>query len=119
MVAARDGAGSDLLLAVALGLALAAQTGAAQPPAAKPDSLVGGLLAGLGKQPFVLLFLVVAAGYALGRVQIKGVGLGGHGVHAAHRAGGQPGGRQPRASPSPSPSSPAPSSSTSSCSRSA
>jgi putative transport protein len=77
VVAAATALGLTLLLAVALGLALAAQTGAAQPPAAKPDSLVGGLLAGLGKQAFVLLFLVVAAGYGLGRLQIKGVGLGG------------------------------------------
>jgi putative transport protein len=30
----------------------------------------------LGKQPIVLLFLVVAAGYALGRVKVKGIGLG-------------------------------------------
>jgi putative transport protein len=34
------------------------------------------VLAWLGKQPFLLLFLVVAAGYALGRVRVKGVGLG-------------------------------------------
>ena len=34
------------------------------------------VLAWLAKQPFILLFLVVAAGYALGRVKIKGVGLG-------------------------------------------
>jgi putative transport protein len=38
--------------------------------------MLGHLLAGLGKQPFVLLFLVVAAGYGLGRLQVKGVGLG-------------------------------------------
>jgi putative transport protein len=31
---------------------------------------------GLGKQPFMLLFLVVGAGYALGRVKVKGIGLG-------------------------------------------
>jgi putative transport protein len=30
----------------------------------------------LGGQPFILLFLVVAAGYALGRVKVKGVNLG-------------------------------------------
>ena len=30
----------------------------------------------LGHEPFILLFLVVAAGYALGRVKIKKVGLG-------------------------------------------
>jgi putative transport protein len=30
----------------------------------------------LGHQPVILLFLVVAAGYALGRLKIKGVGLG-------------------------------------------
>ena len=34
------------------------------------------ILAWLGTQPFLLLFLVVAGGYALGRVKIKGVGLG-------------------------------------------
>jgi putative transport protein len=34
------------------------------------------LAGALGKQPFILLFLVVAAGYALGRVKIKGIGLG-------------------------------------------
>ena len=34
------------------------------------------LLAWLSRQPFILLFLVVAAGIALGRVKIKGVGLG-------------------------------------------
>jgi putative transport protein len=34
------------------------------------------VLVWLAKQPFVLLFLVVAAGYALGRIKIKGVGLG-------------------------------------------
>lgn len=40
------------------------------------DGFFGALLGDLGKQPFILLFLVVAAGYALGRVKIKGVGLG-------------------------------------------
>jgi putative transport protein len=35
-----------------------------------------GLLAGLAKQPFILLFLVVSAGYALGRLKIRGIGLG-------------------------------------------
>jgi putative transport protein len=30
----------------------------------------------LGNQPFILLFLIVAAGYGLGRLQVKGVGLG-------------------------------------------
>ena len=34
------------------------------------------ILRGLGQQPFVLLFLVVGAGYALGRVKVKGIGLG-------------------------------------------
>jgi putative transport protein len=34
------------------------------------------LLAWLSRQPFILLFLVVAAGIALGRVKIKGIGLG-------------------------------------------
>jgi putative transport protein len=35
-----------------------------------------GLCAWLGEQKLLLLFVVVAAGYALGRVKIKGVGLG-------------------------------------------
>jgi putative transport protein len=30
----------------------------------------------LAKQPFVLLFLVVAAGFAVGRVEVKGIGPG-------------------------------------------
>ena len=34
------------------------------------------ILHGLGKQHFILLFLVVGAGYALGRVKVKGIGLG-------------------------------------------
>ena len=34
------------------------------------------ILHGLGQQPFVLLFLVVGAGYALGRLKVKGIGLG-------------------------------------------
>lgn len=37
---------------------------------------LGSFLAGLGKQPFILLFMVVAAGYALGRVKVRGIGLG-------------------------------------------
>jgi putative transport protein len=41
-----------------------------------PRGALGGLMAAAGKQPFVLLFLIVAAGYGLGRLQIKGVGLG-------------------------------------------
>src|SRR4029077_3614857 len=41
------------------------------------DGAVGvHLLTWLGGQSFILLFLVVAAGYALGRVKIKGIGLG-------------------------------------------
>jgi putative transport protein len=34
------------------------------------------LFVGLGHQPFILLFFVVAAGYALARVKIKGISLG-------------------------------------------
>jgi putative transport protein len=34
------------------------------------------LAAGLAKQPFILLFLVVAAGYALSRLKVRGIGLG-------------------------------------------
>jgi putative transport protein len=34
------------------------------------------ILAWFGTQPFILLFVVVAAGYALGRLKIKGIGLG-------------------------------------------
>src|SRR4051794_15118434 len=30
----------------------------------------------LARQPFILLFLVVAGGFALGRLKIKGIGLG-------------------------------------------
>jgi putative transport protein len=52
------------------GLALAAQTETA------PHGPLGGLMAAAGRQPFVLLFLIVAAGYGLGRLQVKGVGLG-------------------------------------------
>jgi putative transport protein len=37
---------------------------------------MGALWAGLARQPFILLFLVVAAGYALGRVKVRGIGLG-------------------------------------------
>jgi putative transport protein len=39
-------------------------------------SVVHRALAFLGKDPFVLLFLVVTAGYVLGRLQIRGIGLG-------------------------------------------
>ena len=38
--------------------------------------LVHKLFVGFGHQPFILLFLVVAAGYALARVKIKGISLG-------------------------------------------
>src|SRR4029077_13762130 len=43
-----------------------------------PKFLEGGavVLSWLSKQPFTLLFLVVAAGFALGRVKLKGIGLG-------------------------------------------
>src|SRR4051812_11122080 len=34
------------------------------------------ILTGLSGQPFILLFLVVAVGYLIGRVNVKGVGLG-------------------------------------------
>jgi len=34
------------------------------------------MLKGLSNQPFILLFLLVAAGYAVGRVKIKGISLG-------------------------------------------
>jgi putative transport protein len=34
------------------------------------------LLGWFSKQPFILLFLVVAAGYGLGRLKVKGIGLG-------------------------------------------
>ena len=34
------------------------------------------LLAGLEKQPFILLFLVVAAGYALGKLRVRSISLG-------------------------------------------
>src|SRR3954465_4189855 len=32
--------------------------------------------AGLARQPFILLFLVVAAGYGLGRGKVRGIGVG-------------------------------------------
>src|SRR5581483_5950222 len=38
--------------------------------------MVSGVLGFLNGQPFILLFLVVAAGYALGRVRFKGLTLG-------------------------------------------
>jgi putative transport protein len=41
-----------------------------------PGRPIAHLLMWLGHQPIVLLFLVVAAGYALGRVKVKGIGLG-------------------------------------------
>ena len=41
------------------------------------------LLTWLGGQSFILLFLVVAAGYALGRVKIKGIGLGARSFRAS------------------------------------
>jgi putative transport protein len=67
-----------LVGAVALGLAAVAfaQGGAPAPAPPHPHGPVGGLLAALGRQPFILLFLIVAGGYALGKVQVKGVGLG-------------------------------------------
>ena len=34
------------------------------------------VLAGLNSQPFILLFLMVAAGYALGKLKVKGISLG-------------------------------------------
>jgi putative transport protein len=37
---------------------------------------MGALWGGLAKQPFILLFVVVAAGYALSRVKVRGIGLG-------------------------------------------
>ncbi len=64
--------------AVAVGLAVAAFAQGAPAPSAPPapHGLFGKLLGALGHQPFILLFLVVAGGYALGKVQVKGVGLG-------------------------------------------
>jgi putative transport protein len=41
-----------------------------------PHGLIAHLLVWLGHQPVVLLFFVVAAGYAIGRLTIKGIGLG-------------------------------------------
>ncbi|TSC32403.1 aspartate:alanine exchanger family transporter [Corallococcus sp. Z5C101001] len=67
-----------LVGAVAVGLAVVAFAQGAPAPAAppRPHGPFGVLLAALGKQPFILLFLVIAGGYALGKVQVKGVGLG-------------------------------------------
>jgi putative transport protein len=64
------------LVGAAVGLALTALAAAATTAAPAPQGVLGHLLAGLAKQPFVLLFLVVAAGYGLGRLQVKSVGLG-------------------------------------------
>src|SRR5690349_5451407 len=61
--------------AVAVGLAAVAFAQGTGAPSA-PHGLFGKLLGALGHQPFILLFLVVAGGYALGKVQVKGVGLG-------------------------------------------
>ncbi|XXF79981.1 TrkA C-terminal domain-containing protein [Myxococcaceae bacterium GXIMD 01537] len=68
-----------LAAAAAAGLAaIAFAQGVAPEPAQQPHphGLLGGILSFLSVQTFVLLFLVVAAGYALGRVKVKGVGLG-------------------------------------------
>ncbi|MBN9682987.1 MULTISPECIES: aspartate:alanine exchanger family transporter [unclassified Corallococcus] len=64
--------------AAALGLAAAALAQGTSAPGASPapHGVFGRLLGALGHQPFILLFLVVAGGYALGKVQVKGVGLG-------------------------------------------
>lgn len=60
------------LAAVAL-----AQGGApAEAMQAHPHGPFGVLLGFFDRQPFILLFLVVAAGYALGQLKVKGVGLG-------------------------------------------
>jgi putative transport protein len=42
----------------------------------RSDLQLGHVIRWLGTQPFILLFLVVAAGYALGRIKIKGISLG-------------------------------------------
>ncbi|RKG84854.1 aspartate:alanine exchanger family transporter [Corallococcus terminator] len=67
-----------LVGAAALGLAVVAFAQGSAPAASQPHphGLFGGMLNALGKQPFILLFLIVAGGYALGKVQVKGVGLG-------------------------------------------
>ncbi|MCY1035016.1 hypothetical protein OV207_26450 [Corallococcus sp. BB11-1] len=68
-----------LVGAAALGLAVVAFAQGAPPPGAgqpHPHGVFGKLLNTLGQQPFILLFLIVAGGYALGKVQVKGVGLG-------------------------------------------
>lgn len=41
-----------------------------------PHGPFGAMLSAFERQPFPLLFLVVAAGYALGQVKVKGLGLG-------------------------------------------
>lgn len=69
------------LVGGALGLAAmtaAHAQGAAEGAAPEPHAsgLFGKLLGDLGSQPFILLFLLVAAGYALGKVKVKGIGLG-------------------------------------------
>lgn len=42
----------------------------------EPHGVFGAILNYLRREPFILLFLVVAAGFALGEVKVKGVGMG-------------------------------------------
>ncbi|NTX13887.1 hypothetical protein HUA74_17765 [Myxococcus sp. CA051A] len=64
--------------AAVVGLAVIAFAQGQPPPAMQPHphGVFGAILDYLRRQPFILLFLVVAAGYALGEVKVKGVGMG-------------------------------------------
>lgn len=65
-----------LVLGGLAALALAQGNGAPEAVQPHPHGPFGVLLGALGRQSFALLFLVVAAGYALGKLKVKGVGLG-------------------------------------------
>jgi len=67
-----------LVGAAVVGLAVIAfAQGQPTPPVQpQPHGVFGAVLDYLRRQPFILMFLVVAAGYALGEVKVKGVGMG-------------------------------------------
>ncbi|MCE9671182.1 hypothetical protein LY474_25560 [Myxococcus stipitatus] len=41
-----------------------------------PQGPIGAVLGYMNKEPFILMFLVIAAGYALGAVKVKGIAMG-------------------------------------------
>ncbi|WP_163869766.1 aspartate:alanine exchanger family transporter [Myxococcus eversor] len=66
-----------LVGAAVVGLAVIAYAQGQPPPVQPhPHGVFGAVLDYLRRQPFILMFLVVAAGYALGEVKVKGVGMG-------------------------------------------